>query len=200
MQHSLLEFLLLDAKLPGQLVKSLFVVAGHLGGAPQTLVQLLQGDLITHALTLHNLDLLEDLIRILGGDGKLGDSVGQVCLGLLGLLLHQHDPPGQGGDVRLNFHEQLPLLLETLHSGVDLVHSVLVGDLHVVNFLAKVPDVALGLAEDLVGLLSGLFKLADDAVKSLGFILEGLHFLSNGIHVDKIVNYLMILCSRLISD
>ena len=65
--YSLLEFLLLNTQLPRQLVKSLFVVAGHLGGAPQTLVQLLQGDLITHALALHNLDLLEDLISVFGG-------------------------------------------------------------------------------------------------------------------------------------
>ena len=187
MQHSLLEFLLLDAKLPGQLVKSLFVVAGHLGGAPQTLVQLLQGDFIVHAFVLHDLDLLEDLVSLLGGHGELGDGVGKVGLGLLGLLLHQHDPPGQGGDVGLNLEVDLGLDLELLIGLVELVHRLLEGDLEVVDLLAEVPDVALGLLQDLVGLRGLLLELLDDGEQTLGLILQRLHLLPDGVHGDGFV-------------
>jgi hypothetical protein len=37
-------------------------------------------------------DLLEDIVCVLAGDGKLGDGLSQVHVGLLRLLLHQHDP------------------------------------------------------------------------------------------------------------
>merc|ERR1711993_34826 len=60
-----LKFLLLDSKFPGELVKLLLIVAGHLGGLPQVFVQLLNGDLIVHALALNNLDFLQDLIGCL---------------------------------------------------------------------------------------------------------------------------------------
>merc|ERR550519_3320347 len=47
-----LKLLLLDSQLPGELVKLLLVVAGHLGGLSQVFVELLNGDLIVHALAL----------------------------------------------------------------------------------------------------------------------------------------------------
>ena len=62
------------------------------GDVPEVVVQLLQGDLVVHALGLDHLDLLQDVVGLLGGDGQLGDGVGQGLLRLLGFLLHQHDP------------------------------------------------------------------------------------------------------------
>jgi hypothetical protein len=42
-------------------------------------------------------DLLEDVVRVLTGDGQLGDGSRQVLVRLLGLLLHQHDPANSIG-------------------------------------------------------------------------------------------------------
>merc|ERR1712060_643898 len=107
-----LQLLLLNSQLPAQLVQLLLVVRRHLGRLSQVLVQLLKGDLVVHALTLHNLYFLQNVVGLLGGHGQLGDSVGQGGLSLLGLLLHQHDPPGEGGNVTLHLLVQLVLLLK----------------------------------------------------------------------------------------
>ena len=93
--------LYLDAQLPAELIQLLLVVGRHLGGGPQVLVQLLNRHLVVHALALKHLHLLEDLVGLLGGQGELGDGVGEVLLGLLRLLLHQHDATRQGGNVGL---------------------------------------------------------------------------------------------------
>ena len=74
----------------GRTIKNYFSVTGD-GDVPEVVVQLLQGDLVVHALGLDHLDLLQDVVSLLGGDGQLGDGVGQGLLRLLGFLLHQHD-------------------------------------------------------------------------------------------------------------
>ena len=140
-----LQLLLLHAQLPAQLVQLLLVVRGHLGGSPQIFVQLLNGDLVVHALGLENLDLLEDLIGLLGGQGQLGDSVGQVLLGLLGLLLHEHDATGQGGHIGLHLLEVLLLLLQGLGGLQQLVVRLVEANLQLLDFLSVVPDVAVSL-------------------------------------------------------
>merc|ERR1712184_5049 len=50
-----LQLVLLHTELPAQLVQLLLVVRTHLGGCPQVLVQLLQGDLVVHAGALDGL-------------------------------------------------------------------------------------------------------------------------------------------------
>merc|ERR1719229_933782 len=74
---------LLNSELPAQLVQLLLVVHGHLDGGPQVLVQLLNGHLVVEAGVLNNLDSLQDLVSILGGDGELGDGVAEGVGGLL---------------------------------------------------------------------------------------------------------------------
>merc|ERR1712117_764543 len=86
-----LQFFLLDSELSGQFIKLLLIVTGHLCSLPQVLVKLFNCDLVVHTLALNNLDLLEHLISLLGGESKFGDSIGKVDLSLLGLLLHQHN-------------------------------------------------------------------------------------------------------------
>merc|ERR1740129_484830 len=106
------ELILLDSELPSELVKLLLVVRGHLGGLPQVFVVLLNGHLVVHALALEHLGLLEDAVGLLRLVGQSGDGVSQSLLGLLGLLLHEHDPPGQGRDVSLHLLVHLLLLLQ----------------------------------------------------------------------------------------
>merc|ERR1719200_52248 len=66
-----LQLRLLDSELPAQLVKLLLVVDSHLDGGPQVLVKLLNGDLVVEASVLNDLDSLQDLVSVLGGDGEL---------------------------------------------------------------------------------------------------------------------------------
>merc|ERR1719278_571549 len=81
-----LELVLLHAELPAQLIQLLLVVCGHLGGGPQVLVQLLQGDLVVHAGALNSLHLLQDVVSLLRGGGQLGDCASQVLPGALRFL------------------------------------------------------------------------------------------------------------------
>jgi len=171
-----LQLLLLDAELPGQLIQLLLIVRGHLGGLPQVLVQLLKGDLVVHALALNNLDLLEDLIGLLGGQGELGDGGGEVDLGLLGFLLHQHDPTAEGSNVGLDLLVHLVLLLVALIGLVQFVKSLIKVNLEAVDFLSIISDVALSLLEDGVGLLGLILKLLDDGVEAIGLVLQGFIF------------------------
>merc|ERR1719297_651244 len=177
-----LKFFLLDSKFPGELVKLLLVVAGHLGGLPQVLVQLLNGDLVVHALALNNLDLLQDLIGLLGGQGKLGDGVGEVDLGLLGLLLHQHNSTAKSGNVGFHFFVHLVFLLKALISLVQFVCRLIEFDLKSMNFLSIISDVAFSLVENLVGFLGVFLELPDDGVELVSLVLQGLHLLPDGVH------------------
>ena len=159
-----LQLLLLHAQLPAQLVQLLLVVRGHLGRLAQVVVQLLQRHLVVHALGLDDLDLLEDVVGLLGGDGQLGDGVGEGLLGLLGLLLHEHDAAGEGGNVRLHLLQVLLLLLQGLQSLVQLVVRLVELDLEAVHLLAIVTDVTVGLVGHAVRLL-GLVLKPDDVSK-----------------------------------
>merc|ERR1719225_1598043 len=78
-----LKLILLYTQFPGQLIKFLFIITGHLGGFPEVLVCLLNLNLIPHGLVLKELDLLEDTISILGCHGELGDSFSKRRVGLL---------------------------------------------------------------------------------------------------------------------
>ena len=62
-----LQLILLYTQLPGQLIKLLLVVGGHLGGGAQVFVVLFNGDLVVHALGLEDLDLLKNLEREMCG-------------------------------------------------------------------------------------------------------------------------------------
>merc|ERR1719348_2340114 len=84
-----LKLTLLDSKLSAQLIKFLFVVNSHLDGGSEVLVKLLKSDFIVEASVFNTLATLQDLVSILGGDGKLGNSVAKSVSSLLVLLLHQ---------------------------------------------------------------------------------------------------------------
>merc|ERR1719297_758349 len=182
-----LKFLLLDSELPGQLVELLLVVGGHLGSLPQVFVQLLDGDLVVHALALNNLDFLQDLIGLLGGQGKLGDGVGEVDLGLLGLLLHQHDPTAKSSNISFHLFVHFVLLLKALISLVKFVSGLVKFNLKSVNFLSIISDVAFSLVENLIGLLGVLLELPDDGVELVSLVLQGLHLLPDGVHCVVVV-------------
>merc|ERR1719230_1006729 len=139
--HSPLELSLLHTQLPGELVKLLLVVGGHLDGGPQVLVQLLNGDLVVEASVLNNLDGLHDIVGGLGGEGKLGDGLAKLLGGHLVLLLHEHNPPGEGGDVALNLLELLLSLLEGFGGLGQLVVGLVETNLELLHFLAVVTDV-----------------------------------------------------------
>merc|ERR1719351_699007 len=72
-----LALILLDTQLPGQLIKLLLVVAGHLGGLPEIFVSLLKLNLTVHGLVLKVFDPLQNGISLLGCIGQFGNSVGQ---------------------------------------------------------------------------------------------------------------------------
>merc|ERR1711884_889194 len=114
--------------------------------------------------------------------GKLGDGVGEVDLGLLGLLLHQHDPTAQSSNVGLHLFVHFVLLLETLIGLVKLVGSLVKLNLKSVNFLSIISDVAFSLVENLIGLLGVLLELPDDGVELVSLVLQGLHLLPDGVH------------------
>ena len=129
---------------------------------------------LTEILPLNNLHLLQDIIGLLRGDGELGHGVGQGGLGLLGLLLHQHDPPGKSRNVGLHFPVTLVLLLVSQQSLVQLVQRLVELNLQPVHLLTEVPDVAVGLVGPSVGLLGLLLKVVDDGVETVGLRLERL--------------------------
>merc|ERR1711970_1609512 len=181
--NSPLELSLLHTQLPGELVKLLLVVGGHLDGGPQVLVQLLNGDLVVEASVLNNLDGLHDIVGGLGGEGKLGDGLAQLLGGLLVLLLHEHDPPGEGGDVALDLLELLLSLLEGLGGLGQLVVGLIDADLELLHFLAVVTDVAVSLVGPGGGLPGGLLETSNGVVETIGLALQRLHLLPNGIHV-----------------
>ena len=143
--HGPLELSLLHAQLPAQLVQLLLVVGSHLDGGPEVLVQLLDGDIVVETGVLNHLDGLEHVVGGLGGHGQLGDGLAQLLGGLLVLLLHEHDPPGEGGDVALDLLELLLGLLEGLVGLGELVVGLIEADLKLLHFLAVVTDVTVSL-------------------------------------------------------
>merc|ERR1719288_45318 len=181
--HSPLELSLLHTQLPGELVQLLLVVGGHLDGGPQVLVQLLNGDLVVEASVLNNLDGLHDIVGGLGGEGKLGDGLAQLLCGLLVLLLHEHDPPGEGGDIALDLLKLFLSLLEGLGGLGQLVVGLVETNLELLHFLAVVTDVTVSLIGPGGGLPGGLLETSNGVVETIGLALQRLHLLPNGIHV-----------------
>merc|ERR1712001_382944 len=179
-----LQLSLLNAKLPAQLVQLLLVVRGHLDGGPQVLVQLLNGDLIVEAGVLHNLDGLHHIVSGLGGKGELGDGLAKLLSGLL-VLLHEHDPPGQGRDVALHLLELLLGLLKGLGGLGQLVVGLIETNLELLDFLAVVTDVAVSLVGPGGGLPGGLLEASDGVVETICLALQRLHLLPDGIHVGR---------------
>merc|ERR1712008_115723 len=159
-----LQLILLHAKLPAQLI------------------QLLKGDFIVHAGALDGLDLLEDVVSLLGGSGELGNGASKVLLRLLGLLLHEHDSTGKGSNIALYFPVHFVLLFQALGGLLQLVASLIKVNLKTVDFLAEVPDVDVGLVGAPVGLLGLVLEAIDDGVEAVGLRLEGLHLLPDGVH------------------
>merc|ERR1712165_297491 len=72
------QFIFLDSKFPGEFIKLLFIVTCHLGGLPEVFVILLDGHFVVHACSLNNLDFLQNTVSILGGVGKLSDSISKI--------------------------------------------------------------------------------------------------------------------------
>merc|ERR1712001_39038 len=155
---SSLQFRLLDSQFSAELIKLLLIVHSHLDGGPQVLVQLLNGDLIVEASVLNNLDSLQDLVSILGGNSQLGDSVAKVVSRFLVLLLQRLTGLGQ------------------------LVIGLIIAHLKVLNLLAQISDVAVGLVSAGAGLPGGLLEGSDGGIQLLCLSLQRLHLLSDGIH------------------
>merc|ERR1711862_624866 len=132
---------------------------------------------------LNNLDSLEDLVSVLGGDGKLGDGVAEVVSGLLVLFLHQHDYTGKSSNIRLNLLVLLVSLLKRLASLGQLVIGLIVVHLEVLDLLSQVSDVAVSLISTGTGLSGSLLKTSNGVVELLGLSLQRLHLLTNGIHI-----------------
>merc|ERR1719326_2348807 len=177
-----LELTLLDSQLSAELIKLLLIVHSHLDGRPQVLVQLLNGDLIVEASVLNNLDSLQDLVSILGGNSQLCDSVAKIVSRLLVLLLHQHDSTGKGSNIGLNLLELLVSLLQRLTGLGQLVIGLIIAHLKVLNLLAQVSDVTVGLVSAGAGLPGGLLEGSDGGIQLLCLSLQRLHLLSDGIH------------------
>merc|ERR1719500_1750152 len=165
-----LELGLLDSELPAQLVQLLLVVGGHLDGGPQVLVQLLNGDLVVEAGVLNNLDGLQDIVG-----------------GLLVLLLHEHDPPGEGRDVALHLLELLLSLLEGLGGLGQLVVGLVKTNLELLDFLTEVTDVAVSLISPSRSLPGGLLEAGDGLVEPVRLGLERLHLLPDGVHGEAVL-------------
>merc|ERR1712203_1148065 len=73
-----LQFIFLDSKFPGEFIKLLFIVTCHLGGLPEVFVILLDGHFVVHACSFNKLDFLQNTVSILGGVGKLGNSISKI--------------------------------------------------------------------------------------------------------------------------
>merc|ERR1711971_1073713 len=157
-----LQLSFLHSQLPAQLVQLLLVVRGHLDGGPQVLVQLLNGHLVVQAGVLNDLDGLHHVV----------------------LLLHEHDPPGEGGDVALHLLELLLSLLEGLGGLGQLVVGLVKTNLKPLDFLTVVTDVAVGLVSPGGSLPGGLLETSNGVVETICLALERLHLLPNGIHVS----------------
>ena len=129
------------------LVRLLLDVGGHLGGGPEVLVQLFDGHLVVEPDrgVLDHLDGLHDIVGGLGGLGELGDSAAEGLGRLLVLLLHQHDPLGEGGHVALHLVEHLLGLFQGLGGLGQLVVGLVVANLKLLDFLAIIMDVAVSL-------------------------------------------------------
>merc|ERR1712001_390791 len=179
-----LQLSLLHAQLPAQLVQLLLVVGGHLDGGPQVFVQLLNGDLVVEASVLNDLDGLHHIVGSLGGKSELGDGLAQLLSGLLVLLLHEHDPPGQGRDVTLHLLELLLSLLKGLGGLGQLVVGLIKANLELLDFLTVVTDVAVGLVSPGGSLPGGLLETGNRVVETICLALDRLHLLPNGIHVS----------------
>merc|ERR1712025_1453982 len=110
-----------------------------------------------------DLDLLENLISLLGRKSKFGDSIGEVHFSLLGFLLHQHDSTTQSGNVGFNLLVHLVLLFIALISLVKFVKSLIKLNLKTMNFLSIISDVTLSLFKDSVGFFGLILKLLDDS-------------------------------------
>ena len=78
----------------------------------------------------------------------------------------------------------LVLLLERLQSLVEFVRGLIKLNLVSMDLLAIVSDVAVGLVSHGIGLLGGILELPDDGVQLVGLILQRLHLLANGVHLD----------------
>ena len=84
-----------------------------------------------------HLDRLHHVVGSLGGKGELGDGLAELLGGLLVLLLHEHDPPGEGGDVALHLLELLLSLLEGLGGLGQLVVGLIKVDLKLLYFIVS---------------------------------------------------------------
>merc|ERR1719400_1322824 len=185
--HGPLELSLLDSELPAQLVQLLLIVRGHLDGGPQVLVQLLNGDLVVEAGVLNDLDGLQDVVGSLGGHGQLGDGGAELLGSLLVLLLHEHDPPGEGRDVALHLLELLLSLLEVLVGLGQLVVGLIKTNLELLDFLSVVTDVAVSLISPGRSFPGGLLEAGDGLVEPVRLGLERLHLLPDGVHGEAVL-------------
>merc|ERR1719270_1177698 len=131
-----LELSLLDTQFSAQFIKLLLIVNSHLDCRSQVLVQLLKGDLIVQASVFHTLGSFQDLVSILGGDGKLGDSVAKGISSLLVLFLHQHDSTGKSSNIRLNLLVLLVCFLKRLTGLGQLVIGLIISNLKILNLLS----------------------------------------------------------------
>merc|ERR1719228_471160 len=149
----------------------------------RVLVQLLDGDFVVHASALDDFDSLEDIVSRLGGEGELGDGVTEGVGRLLVLLLHQHDPTGEGGDVAFNLLELLLSFLKRLGGLGQLVVCLIKTDLKTLDFLAIVPDITVCLIGPGSSLGSSVLEALDGGVEPVSLALEALHLLADGVHV-----------------
>merc|ERR1712045_328148 len=136
---------------------------------------------------LNNLDSLQDLVSILGGNSQLCDSVAKVVSRLLVLLLHQHDSTGKGSNVGLNLFELLVSLLQRLTGLGQLVIGLIIAHLKVLNLLAQISDVAVSLVSPTDSLPGGLLEGSDGGIQLLCLSLQRLHLLTDGIHGGVLV-------------
>merc|ERR1712020_292008 len=113
-------------------------------------------------------------------------NLASVVLYLLGsllvLLLHEHDPPGEGGDIALHLLELLLGLLKGLVGLGELVIGLIKADLELLHFLTIVTDIAVSLISPGGSLPGGLLKAGNGLVEPVGLTLERLHLLPDGIH------------------
>merc|ERR1719346_338626 len=178
-----LELILLDTQFPGQFIKLLLIVAGHLRGLPQVLVSLLNLNFVPHGLVLQVFDFLQDTISFLGSHGQFGNGLSQIAVSLLGFLLHQHDSPGQGANFLLSVLESLFLLLKGSEGFDKLVIGLIKVTLVVLDLLAHVTNVTFISITLTIGLFGFSLKFGNGGHEIVSLRLERLHLFPNGIHV-----------------